>query len=112
MNKVSISDFIIAIFDLMEAEGKALSENTTAFMQKHQRSFKRTISQSGWMIGFIFIAVICILGAVVFFIYGCYEIFSTLLPNFAASFVIAVLFLILAGIFSYVALLKMKNEDK
>jgi hypothetical protein len=112
MNKVSISDFVIAIFDLVEAEGRTFRDTAAIFIQKQQINFKKIISQSSWMIGLIFIAIICILGAIVFFIYGCYELFLIFLPAFVVPFAIAVLLLILAGIFSYFALLKIKNADK
>ncbi len=112
MNKINISDFIIAIFDLVEAEGRALRDTATVFIQKQQINFKKTIAQSSWVIGFIFISIICILCAIAFFIYGCYEVFLTFLPTFLVPFIITILLLVLAGIFSYIALSKMKNEDK
>ncbi len=112
MNKVSISDFIIAIFDLVEAEGRAFRDTASIFIQKQQINFKKTLIQSSWIIGLIFTAIICILGAVVFFVYGCYELFLTFLPTFVTPFAITALLLILAAIFSYFVLSKMKNADK
>lgn len=112
MSKVSISEFVIAVFDLVEAEGRTLKDSATVFIENQQVSFKKTIAKSSQIVGLTFIAIVCVLAAIVFFVFGCYKIFLIFLPAFIAPFAASLLLLAIAGIFSYFALHKVDNADK
>jgi hypothetical protein len=112
MSKVSISEFVIAVFDLVEAEGRTLKDSAAVFIENQQINLKKTISKSSWIVGLIFIAIACILAAIAFFIFGCYKVFLIFLPAFIAPFAVSLLLLVIAGIFSYFALRKVGNADK
>ncbi|BDY13320.1 hypothetical protein [Hydrogenimonas cancrithermarum] len=100
MSKVTVSDFIIALMDLLEAESRAFQESAELFMQRQRESLRDTLYRSGWMVGWIAAAFISLLGALAFLTWGFYRLFALYVSETAAPFVAGALLLLFALLFA------------
>ncbi len=103
MSKVTISDFIVAVFDLLEAEGKALKDNSELFFKNQQQNLKQTIKNSAWAIGFITVSFISLIAAIAFFMFGLYKVLSVYICDMEVPFILSVVLVCLSLIFGYIA---------
>ena len=104
MSKVTVSDFIIALMDLLEAESRAMQESAALFMQQQRHAFRETLYRGGWMVGWIVATVVALLGALGFATWGLYRLIAEYLSETAAPFVAAALLLSCAIVFARVAM--------
>ncbi len=112
MNKITISDFIIAVFDLVEAEGKAFKDNANSFLEIQQQNIRKNIIKSLWTASFIFITLLSTISAIVFFIFGCYKLLTIYVSSILAPFLVTAILIVIALIFGYFATKKSNYEDK
>lgn len=104
MTKVTLSDFIIALMDLLEAESRALQESAALFMEEQRESFRSTLYKSGWMVAWIVAAVAAMLGAVGFLTWGLYRLFAFYVSEVWAPFAAGAILLICAVLFARFAM--------
>ncbi len=86
--KTTLSDFVIAFLDLMEAEGRTL---------------KTASIRVGWGMAFIILASVLILVASSSFLWGVYLLLITLVSPPAAAMLIALVALMLAAVAGVIA---------
>ena len=86
--KTTLSDFVIAFLDLMEAEGRTL---------------KTASIRLGWSMAFIVLASVFILVASSSFLWGVYQLLILVLSPPAAAMLIALAALILAAVAAVIA---------
>ncbi len=110
MSKVTVSDFIIALLDLLEAESRAIRESTELFLKRQRESFKEILFASGWMVGWIVAAVASLLAAVGFLVWGLYRVFELYVSETAAPFMAGGILLLSAALFAYLAM-KQRGGD-
>jgi fatty acid desaturase len=110
MSKVTISDFIIAVADLIEAESRALQESAGQFLHEQKKAFARSAYRSGWTVAWIFASVLTLLGAVVFVSWGVYEVALLYFSKTAAPFIVGGGLLLLSLLFAFFARSKGKND--
>ena len=103
MSKVTISDFIIALCDLAEAESRSLQQSIQIFLASERQALIRTIMRSGWAIGLIAAAVFCLLVALGFLTWGGYTFCVIYISPLAAPFIIGALWLFFAFVFALLA---------
>jgi len=103
MSKVTISDFVIALCDLAEAESRSLQKSVQIFLASERQALVRTILDSGWAIGLIVAAVVCLLAALGFLTWGGYLLCVTYVSPLAAPFIIGGAWLFFAMIFALLA---------
>jgi len=102
--KTTISDFIIAFFDLVEAEGRELKKNTKEIIFDLQRSiFNSLIS----ILGIIIIGIIFLI-AIFSFALGLFLWMKTFLNIYISAFLLSFIFFIIGIILFF--LLKKQNE--
>ncbi|WP_201351842.1 hypothetical protein [Hydrogenimonas urashimensis] len=104
MSKVTVSDFIIALMDLLEAESRALQESATLFMEEQRASLQNTLYRSGWMVAWIVAAVTAMLGAVGFAVWGLYLLFARYVSETGAPFAAGAVLLLCAALFTRLAM--------
>ncbi|WP_456322373.1 hypothetical protein [Hydrogenimonas sp.] len=112
MSKVTISDFIIAVADLFEAESRALRESTAIFMQHQREAFEKSVYSSGWRLAWIFASIVTLLCALAFIGIGLYKIASVYLPDWAALFSIGALLIVASLVFARLAARSLKKEEQ
>jgi len=102
MSKVTISDFLLAVSDLIEAQSAALREEWSEFF-KNERKKLNVLSKN-----FVFLAVFGVMFVLGFsvFCFGLYMLLSKYIPNYIAAFIISILFFIAAIYFAK----RVKNE--
>ena len=89
--KVTISDFIISFFDLLEAEFKAFKNGSEEFLEKEYKNFQKTLFKSSASVlgivisGVLFLAAVLMLGAGLFLLLN--KFFSVMATCFILSFV-------------------------
>ncbi len=103
MTKVTISDFIIALMDLLEAESRALERSASLFMERQRQSWRDTLYRSSWTIAWIVVATGALLGALGFGAWGMYRFLADNLSETAAPFVTAAILLLGAAFFGWIA---------
>ena len=106
--KVTISDFIIAFFDLLEAEIRAFKSGSEEFLEKEYKNFQKTIFKSSISILGIVISGILFLVAIISLAAGIFLIFDKLIGTIGACFLVSLIFFIIAGCLLW--FLKKKNE--
>lgn len=79
--KTTISDLVIAFFDLLEAEGRTL---------------RRQTMRVGWGLAFVVLTLAIAMVALVFFLWGVYQYAAVWLGPPAAALLMALLALVLA----------------
>ncbi len=110
MSKVTVSDFIIAVADLVEAESRALKESASQFLQEQHKAFDRSARRSGWTVAWIFASVVTLLGAVVFLSWGVYEVTALYVSKTMAPFIVGGALLLLSLFFALFARTKGKSD--
>jgi len=103
MSKVTISDFIIAVADLVEAESRTLQDSAREFIDEQKKGLARSAYRSGWTFAWIFAAVMMLLGAVVFVSWGVYEVAALYFSKTAAPFVVGIGLLAMSLFFASLA---------
>ncbi len=110
MSKVTISDFIIAFLDLVEAESRAFQESAELFFQRQREAFHDTLYKSSWMMLWIASAAVALLGALGFFAWGFYKVFALYISDTVATFATGGLLLVFAVAFC-IAAMKYRRLD-
>ena len=110
MSKVTISDFIIAVADLVEAESRALQKSASEFLAEQKKVFARSAYRSGWTFAWIFASVVTLLGAVVFVSWGVYEVTALYFSKTTAPFIVGGGLLLLSLLFAFFARNKGKSD--
>ncbi len=106
--KVTISDFIIAFFDLLEAEVKAFKEGSEEFLEKEYKNFQKTVFKSSLSIlGIVMVGILFFFG-ILAFSFGAFLILNKYFSVIWSLFILSVLFFIFAIIL--LIILKKKNE--
>jgi hypothetical protein len=103
MAKVTVSDFIVALMDLLEAESRAFQESAELFMARQREALHETAYRSGWTVAWIALAVLALAGGTGFLVWGVYRIFALYLSETAAPFLAGALLLGLAALFAFLA---------
>jgi len=111
MSKVTISDFIIAVADLVEAESRALKESAGVFLEAQKKAFARSAYRSGWTVAWIFASVVMLLGAVIFVSWGVYEVAVLYFSKTAAPFIVGIGLFLLSLLFAFFARQKGISDD-
>ncbi len=112
MSKVTVSDFVIALLDLFEAESRSFQESVSLFLEEQRNEFITTGYQGIWMAAWVLAAIVSVIGAMGFFVWGCYQIFLHYLSPLAAPFATAAILILFAFLFGYLAGKKEKNESR
>jgi hypothetical protein len=86
--KTTLSDFVIAFLDLMEAEGRTL---------------KTASIRVGWGMAFIILATVFILVASSSFLWGVYQLLITVVSPPSAAMLISLFSLVLAAVAAVIA---------
>jgi len=103
MSKITFSDFLIAIVDLVEAEGRALQDSTETFLRRQQMSLQEMLHRSGWMIAWIAAAIVMLLSSLGFVAWGIYSLLASHVSREAAPFLTGGFLLVVAMIFGFLA---------
>lgn len=112
MAKVTVSDFIIALLDLAEAQSRAFQESAENFVNRQRKALHESLFRSMWMGAWIVLAAAAVMGALAFFTLGFYRWLSLHLPETAAPFAAGGLLLLFALIFGFLALKLRSDEDE
>ena len=106
--KVTISDFIISFFDLIEAEFKAFKNGSEEFLDKEYKKFQKAIFKSSASVlgvaisGILFlVAVLMLVGGLFLFLHKFFSIMTT-------CFLLSIIFFIFG--FCLLWFIKKKNE--
>jgi uncharacterized membrane protein len=94
MSKVTISDFILAISDLIEAQSKELQKEWGEFFEKQRRGIKNTFASLSLIIVFAFLLLFGFLA----FAFATYKLLAIFMPDFAAMYIISIFFFVVAFI--------------
>jgi hypothetical protein len=84
----AIVDLVIAFLDLIETM---------------TRSLRRSVVNLGWGLAFIVIAALLVLASAVFFLWGLYQYFASLLSPVASAFIVSLVALVLAVVAGWIA---------
>ena len=103
MAKVTISDFIVALADLLEAESRALRESTALFMAEQRALWEESLLRSGWRMAWMTLFVLFLAAAFGFGAWGFYLWLGTRLSPPAAAWATGGLFLAAAALFGWLA---------
>ncbi len=106
--KVTVSDFIIAFFDLLEAEVRAFKEGSEEFLEKEYRNFQKTVFKSSLSILGVTIVGILFFLAILSFSLAAFLVMNKYFSVIVSLFILSVLFFVFAIILLIV--LKKKNE--
>ncbi len=109
MSKVTISDFTIALFELAEAEGKALRQSIRIFLTEERLALEQTAFTSGLSIALAGAAIVSLLVALGFLSWGVYGLCLTYISPQAAPFITGILWLVISLVFMKAAGRKKKN---
>ncbi len=109
MSKVTISDFTIALFELVEAEGKALQQSIRIFLTEERLALEQTAFTSGRSIALVGAAIVSLLVALGFLSWGIYGLCVTYISSQAAPFITGLLWLVISLVFMKAAGRKKKN---
>ena len=104
MSKVTISDFFIALLDLVEAESRALQESASKFVEQQQGTLRKTLYQGGWMVAWIAAAVVALLGGMSLLVWALFRLLSTVMPGTVAILIVGAFLLLVAFVFARLAM--------
>jgi len=93
--KTTISDFIIAFFDLLEAEGRELKNNTEEVIEKATVSFQKIIFNSSLSILLIIIIGLIFIIAIFSFAFGLFLWFRTFFNAYISAFFLSFVFFVI-----------------
>ncbi len=110
MSKVTISDFTIALFELVEAEGKALRQSIRVFLTEERLALEKTAFCSGLSLALVGAAILSLLIALGFLSWGIYELCVAYISPQAAPFITGVLWLAISLAFMTAVGRRKKNE--
>ncbi len=109
MSKVTISDFTIALFELVEAEGKALQQSIRIFLTEERLALEQTAFSSGLRVALIGAAIVSLLVALAFLSRGIYGLCVTYFSPQAAPFILGIIWLAISLVFMAAAAWRRKN---
>lgn len=92
MSKVTVSDFILALSDLIEAQSKELQKEWSAFFDVQRKKFQLTFASLAFFIVFAFLIIF----GIVSFAYASFLLLKIFMPSFVAMYVISAFFFIVA----------------
>ncbi|WP_353661333.1 hypothetical protein [Hydrogenimonas sp. SS33] len=104
MTKVTLSDFIVALMDLLEAESRALQESAELFMARQREALAESAFRSAWTVGWVIAAIAALIGAAGFLAWGFYRLMALYVSETAAPFIAAALLLLFALFFAMAAM--------
>ena len=104
MSKVTISDFFIALLDLVEAESRALQDSASKFVAQQQGTLRKTLYQGGWMVAWIAAAVVALLGGLGLLVWALFRLLSAVMPETGAILIIGAFLLAVAVVFARLAM--------
>jgi len=105
--KTTISDFVIAFFDLLEAEGRELKNNTEEVIEKATFSFQKIVFNSSLSVLFTVIIGIVFLIAIFSFAFGLFLWFRTFFSPYVSAFLLSFGFFIIG----FMLLLFIKRQN-
>jgi hypothetical protein len=100
--KVTLSDFILAVSDLVEVQSKELQKEWRAFFENERKAFYKTFKK---LIIFTF-AMSAMFFGFLLFLYGTYILLLTFIPKFVAIYIISFAMFVV----SFLIFLKSKDE--
>jgi len=103
MSKVSVSDFIIAVSDLIEAQSSELQKSWSEFFDKERSKNVKLFFKIGLIAVFSFL----ILLGFITFLYATYLLLSKFIPQYLAVYIISGLFFIITLFLG----MKIKNDS-
>jgi fatty acid desaturase len=103
MSQVTISDFVIALCELAEAESRSLQKSVQIFLASERQALSQTILDSSWMIALIGAAVFCLLVALGFITWGGYILCVDYISPIYAPFIMGGAWLLFALVFALLA---------
>ena len=106
--KVTISDFIISFFDLLEAEIRAFKSGSEEFFEKEYKIFQKTIFKSSVSVLAVVMSGILFLVAVLMLVAGLFLFLNKFFSVMATCFILSIIFFIF-GI-CLLLFIKKKNE--
>lgn len=111
MSKVTISDFTIALFELAEAESKALRQSVRIFLTEERQALEKTVFRSGLNITLIGAAILSLLIALGFLSWGIYDLCVIYISPLAAPFITGAFWLAAGLVFMIAASGRKKNGN-
>ena len=103
MSRVTLSDFVVSLCDLAEAEGRTLQKSVQDFMSSERQAVQSMLLRSGSVVVLTGAAIFCVLAALVCFTWGIYTVCSMYISPVAAPFITAGVWLIGALVFLFLA---------
>ncbi len=99
--KVTISDFILAFFDLVEAEVRALKEGSEEFLENEYKKFQKTIFKSSLsVLGSVVVGILFFI-AILSFAFGLFLLLNKFLNIIISFFIVSLIFFIIGFILLY-----------
>ncbi|WP_028584863.1 hypothetical protein [Desulfogranum mediterraneum] len=99
MSRVSLSDYLIALCDLAEVEGKALQEGFRSFLAAERQGVEELLYRSSRIIARRWAALLCLLVALGYLSWGAYLVCASYISPLAAPFIIGSLWLLFGLLF-------------
>ena len=106
--KVTISDFIISFFDLLEAEFKAFKNGSEEFLEKEYKKFQKTLFKSSASVLGVVISGILFLIAVFMLTGGLFLFLNKFFSIMTVCFILSIIFFIFGICLLW--FIKKKNE--
>ncbi len=103
MGKITLSDFIISLCDLAEAESRALQQSVQQFLFLERQAIQRMLLRSSYAAVFIGAAAICLLAVLVCMTWGIHELCAVYISPLAAPFIAGAVWLAAALTFFLLA---------
>jgi len=92
--KVTISDFIISFFDLLEAEVRSFKEGSEEFLEKEYKNFQNAVFKSSVSILGIVISGILFLIAILMLTGGLFLFLHKFFSVMASFFILSIIFFV------------------
>ena len=105
--RTTISDFVIAFFDLLEAEGREFKTNTEEVIEKAAFYMQRAAFNSSLSVLFAVIIGIIFLIAILSFAFGLFLWFRTFFNPYISAFLLSIGFFIIG----FILLLYIKQKN-
>ena len=106
--KVTLSDFILAFFDLLEAEARAFRDSFAEMVETEYKNFQKTLFKSSLTVLGVVIAGALFFISITAFSIGMFLFLNKFFDTVVSLFMLGVVFLILGFVLLFI--LKKKNE--